>query len=110
MSENERQSQTNAVINDKLQSTVLTHLRCGVIFNNHIKKGMLLSLPVKKFSNRRIFGIGTGKLVDCVVHFLRLFNMVWWPGAQSARDNYHLACNFGKYSQISKFPIFTGRQ
>jgi len=55
MSENERQSQTNAVINDKLQSTVLTHLRCGVIFNNHIKKGMLLSLPVKKFSNRHSY-------------------------------------------------------
>jgi len=28
-SENERQSQTNAVINDKVQSTVVTYLRCG---------------------------------------------------------------------------------
>jgi len=28
-SENERQSQTNAVINDKVQSTVATYLRCG---------------------------------------------------------------------------------
>jgi len=28
-SEYERQSQTNAVINDKLQSTVVTYLRCG---------------------------------------------------------------------------------
>ena len=49
MSENERQSQTNAVINDKLQGTVVTYLRCGGIGNNQIKKSLLLSLPVKKF-------------------------------------------------------------
>jgi len=27
---------------------------------------------------------------------------VWWPGAQSARDNHVLACNFAKYSPIKK--------
>jgi len=27
---------------------------------------------------------------------------VCWPGAQSARDNHALACNFAKYSQIKK--------
>ena len=51
MSENERQSQTNAVINDELQGiTVVTCLRCecGGIFNSLIKKCLLLSLPVKK--------------------------------------------------------------
>jgi len=51
MSENERQSQTNAVINDKIQGiTVVTCLRCecGGIFNSLIKKCLLLSLPVKK--------------------------------------------------------------
>jgi len=48
-SENERQSQTNAVINDKLLGTVVTHLRCGEIFNNQIKKGLLPSLQVKLF-------------------------------------------------------------
>ena len=47
MSENDRQSQTNAVINDKLQGTVVTYLRCGGIVNNQIKTGLLLSLPVK---------------------------------------------------------------
>jgi len=46
MSENERQSQTLAVINDKLQGAVVTYLSCGGIFNNHIKKSLLLSLPV----------------------------------------------------------------
>jgi len=49
MSENERQSQTNAVINNKLQGTVVTYLRCGGISNNQIKDGLLLSAPVKKF-------------------------------------------------------------
>ena len=39
MSDNERQSQTNAVINDKLQRTVVTYLSCGGKFNNQIKKG-----------------------------------------------------------------------
>jgi len=47
MSENERQSQTNAVVNDKLQGTVVTDLRCGGIFNKQIKKGLLLSPSVK---------------------------------------------------------------
>jgi len=52
MSENERQSQTNALINDKLQGTVVTYFRYGVIFNNQIKQGLLLSLPAKFFLNQ----------------------------------------------------------
>jgi len=48
LSGNERPSQTNAVINNKLQGTVVTHLRCSEIVNNQIEKGLLLSLPVKK--------------------------------------------------------------
>jgi len=48
MSENERQLQTNAVINDKLQDTVVTYLRCRRIVNNQIKAGLLRSLQVKK--------------------------------------------------------------
>jgi len=41
---------TRAVINNKLEGTVVTYwyLRCGGIFNNQIKSGLLLSLPVKK--------------------------------------------------------------
>jgi len=34
------------VINDKLQGSVATYLRCGGVVNNQIKKGLLLSLPV----------------------------------------------------------------
>jgi len=43
MSENKRQSQTDAVINDNLQGTVVT---CGEIVNNQ-NTGLLLSLRVK---------------------------------------------------------------
>jgi len=35
-------------INDKLQGTVAKYLSCGGVVNNQIKKGLLLSLRVKK--------------------------------------------------------------
>jgi len=35
-------------INNKLQGSVATYLRCGGVVNNQIKKGLLVSLPVKK--------------------------------------------------------------
>ena len=35
------------VINDKLQGSVATCLRCGGFVNNQIRKGLLLSLSVK---------------------------------------------------------------
>ena len=62
-------------INDILQGSVATHLKCGTVVNNQIKKGLLLSLWMN-FFNR------------CLC----------WSGAQSARDNHVLACNFAKYS------------
>ena len=46
MSENERQSLTRVVINDKFQGTVVIYLRCGGIVNNQINKGLLLSPSV----------------------------------------------------------------
>jgi len=36
-------------INDKLQGSAATYLRCGGVVNNQIKKGLLLSVRVKKF-------------------------------------------------------------
>ena len=36
-------------INDKLQGSVATYLRCGGIIDNQIKKGLLLSLWVNFF-------------------------------------------------------------
>ena len=36
-------------INDKLQGSAATYLRCGEVVNNQIKRGLLLSLWVKKY-------------------------------------------------------------
>jgi len=36
-------------INDKLKGSVATYLGCDGVVNNQLKKGFLLSLPVKKF-------------------------------------------------------------
>jgi len=35
--------QLEQAINDKLQGSVATYLRCGGVVNNQIKKGLLLS-------------------------------------------------------------------
>ena len=40
-------------INDKLQGSVATYLRCGGLINKRIKKGLLLSLCVKKILKMR---------------------------------------------------------
>jgi len=39
-------------INDKLQGSVAIYLRSGEVVNNQNKKGLLLSLRVKKIKNR----------------------------------------------------------
>jgi len=36
-------------INNKLQGSVATHLRCGGVVNNQIKNGLLISLSVNLF-------------------------------------------------------------
>ena len=36
-------------INDKLQGSVATCLRCSGVVNNQVRKGLLLSLSVKFF-------------------------------------------------------------
>jgi len=39
-------------INDKLQGSIAIYLRSGGVVNNQNKKGLLLSLTVKKIKNR----------------------------------------------------------
>jgi len=85
-------------INDKLQGSVATCLRCGGVVNYRIKTGLLLSLSVKKIKLMNIWR-SCKQECGCLVHFLRLL-AVWWPGAQSALDNYLLACNFAKFYRI----------
>ena len=52
----------NQAINDKLQGSVATYLRYGMVVNNQIRKGLWLSLSVI-FLNRQIFGKVTSKNV-----------------------------------------------
>jgi len=84
---------------------VATFLKCGGVVNNQINEGLLLSLPVKKIKSVNISQNCTQE-GGCLIHFLRLL-AVFWSGAQSARDNHVLACNFAKYSPI--LIVFTGR-
>jgi len=70
-------------INDKLLGSVATHLRCGGVVNNQIKKGLLLSEKILKLVNT---WQSYKQELDCFVHFLHLL-AVCWPSAQRARDN-----------------------
>jgi len=70
-------------INDKLQGSVAIYLRCGGVVNNRIKKGLLLSLRVKKSFKPVNIWQSYKQERDCLMHFLRLSAMCW-PNAQSA--------------------------
>jgi len=56
-------------INDKLQSSVATYLRCGGVVNNQIKNGLLLSLRVKTIL-KSVNIWQSYKQKECLVHFL----------------------------------------
>ena len=68
-------------INDRLQGSVATRLRCGGVVNNQIRKGLLLSLSVNFFLQLVNIWQSCKQERDCLVHFLRL-SAVCWPGAQ----------------------------
>ena len=89
-------------LNDKLQGSVAVCLRCGGVVSKQIKKGLFLSLWVKKLLKSVNIWQSYKQERDCLVHFLSLL-AVCWPHAQSAWDNHTLACNFAKYSPILNF-------
>jgi len=70
-------------INDKLQGSVATYLRCGVVVNNQIKKGLFAESVRKTFFKSVIIWQSYKLERDYFVHFLRLLT-VRWPSAQSA--------------------------
>ena len=80
-------------INDKLQGSVTTYLRCGGV-NNQIKKGLLLSLRVKNFK--------VGKYLANFLRLLAILLAVWWPFAQSTRNNYVRAHDFQIFTDFLK--------
>jgi len=54
-------------INDKLQGSVATYLRCGGVVNKQIKEGLLLSLGEKKLKSVNIWQSYEQER-DCLVH------------------------------------------
>ena len=53
-------------LNDKLQGSVAAYLRCGGVVNNQIKKGLLLSLRVKKLKSVNILqSFSKNVIVSC---------------------------------------------
>ena len=83
-------------INEKLQGSVATYLKCGGIVNNQIKKGLLLSLVCewKSFFIKSVSIWQSYKQErDCLMHFALLANTLL-KDEESARDNHVLACNF----------------
>jgi len=81
-------------INDKLQCSVATYIRCDGVVNNQIKKGLLLSLSMSFVKPVKIWQSYTQE-GGCLVHFARLANTLL-KKEESARDNHVVACNFAE--------------
>jgi len=61
-------------INDKLQGSVATYLRCGGIINNQFKKSLLLSTWVKNVFKSVNTWQSYKQERCCLMHFARLAN------------------------------------
>jgi len=83
-------------INNKLQGSVDTYLRCDGVANNQIKKGLLLSVWVIFLKSVNIWQSYKQER-GCLMHFARLANTLL-KDEESARDNRVFDCNFAKYS------------
>ena len=59
-------------INNKLQGSVAAYLRCGVVVNNQIKKGLMLSMGMKIFLKSVNIWQSYEQERDCLVHFFRV--------------------------------------
>ena len=60
-------------INDELQGSVATYLRCGGVVNNQIKKGLLLSVSELFFKSVNIWQSYKQER-GCLMHFAHLAN------------------------------------
>ena len=57
-------------INYKLQGSVATYLRCGGVFNNQIKKGLLLSLLLIFFQIGEYLAVTTKNVIVSCTFFV----------------------------------------
>ena len=90
-------------INDKLQGSAVTHLRCGRDVDNQI---LIKLIKVYCWVCQLIFFVKSVNIWQsykqergCLMHFARLTNTLL-KDEESARDNHVLACHFAKYSSI----------
>ena len=83
-------------INDRLQGSVATYLRCGGFVNNQIKKGLLLSVWVQFFH----IGKYLANLKQDQI-FARLANTLL-KDEVSARDNYVLLVTLPNIHRLKK--------
>jgi len=64
----ETSSSAKQATNDKIKGSVTTYLRCDGVVNNQIKKGLLLSLRVKKMKLVNIWQSYKQER-GCLMHF-----------------------------------------
>jgi len=83
-------------INDKLQGSVATYLRCGGVVNYQIKKGLLLRLWVNKFVRLSNILLKDGAPLKLRPYGAKSVYYYY----ESVRNNHILACNYAKYSPI----------
>jgi len=93
-------------VNDKLQGSVATYLRCGGVVNSQFKNGLFLSRRVKQVFKSVNIWQSYKQERDCLVHFV-LLTKALLKDRESARNNHVIVCNSTKYSPISIF--FTRR-
>ena len=74
-------------INDKLQGSVDTYLRCDGVPNNQIKKGLLLSVCEWIFFKSVNIWQSYKQEHGCLMHFARLASRLL-KDEESARDNH----------------------
>jgi len=96
----ETSSSAKQTTNDKIKGSVTTYLRCDGVVNNQIKKGLLLSLRVKK--NEVSEYLAKLQARAWLSHALCAPANTLLNNEESARDNHALACNFAKYLPIKK--------
>ena len=71
------------VLNDILQGSVATYLRCGGLLITKLKRFIAECVSEKNIFKSVNIWQSYQQERDCLVHFLRLL-AVCWPGAQSA--------------------------
>jgi len=88
--------------NDKSQGNVATYLRRGGVVNNQITKGLLLSVPVKQFLNRWIFGKVTSKKVVVSCTFFVFYSSALVRRTKCTRHKTFLLVTFPNIHRFGK--------